>query len=119
MLVTGITGQDGGYLAERLVADGLVVHGTVHPGEPVPVHLQSLSGDVTLHAVDLRDGVGLERLLSDVVPDEVVNLAGISSVAASWESPVLTADVNALGVARLLELLWRQQQETNRPVRFL
>lgn len=111
-LVTGITGQDGGYLAELLTGQGATVHGLTRAGEAVPEHL---GGDVVLHQVDLLDGPSLGEVFDEVAPDEVYNLAGVSSVALSWQEPVLTARVNGEVVARLLELAWRSPQ----PVRFL
>lgn len=117
-LVTGVTGQDGGYLAERLLADGVAVHGLVHSGDAGLAELQARTPEVVLHEGDLRDEQSLARVMTTVVPDLVVNLGGISSVGFSWEQPVLTADVSGLGVARLLEQAWRQQEQGH-PVRFL
>lgn len=118
-LVTGITGQDGGYLAERLLADGVEVHGVVHDADPGTNELLQRSPDVVLHRADLRDEDGLAVVVDRVEPDAVVNLAGISSVAFSWEHPVLTADVTALGAARLLDAAWRLQERSGRPVAFV
>jgi len=118
-LVTGITGQDGGYLAERLAEDGLEVHGLVHSGDPGVDLLQQRVPEVHLHPGDLTDGAALERVVADARPDELYHLGGISSVAFSWDEPVLTADVTAMGTARLLELCWQQQDRTGVPVRFL
>lgn len=117
-LLTGITGQDGGYLAERLLADGYAVHGLVRAGED----LRELTGrcpGAVLHEGELLDPVGLESLVAAADPDEVYHLAGISSVAFSWQEPVLTAEVTAIGAARLLELCWQHQQAAGHPVRFL
>lgn len=111
VLVTGVTGQDGGYLAERLVAEGSEVHGLVHAGDPQAAALLARLPQVRLHDGDLTDTASLERVVADVAPDEVYNLAGVSSVARSWAEPVLTADVTALGVARLLEVLARSGRE--------
>ncbi len=105
-LVTGITGQDGGYLAEQLVAEGTAVHGLVRPGEAPPEHLTG----VVLHEASLTDEDALRRVLRESAPDEVYNLAGLSSVALSWEQPALTAEVNGTFVARLLQLLWEEQE---------
>lgn len=114
-LVTGVTGQDGGYLVERLVAEGCTVHGMVHAGDPHAEALRERSPSVVLHEGDLTDAASLARVLSEAQPDEVYNLAGISSVAFSWEQPVLTADVTALGVARLLDAV----ANCGREVRFV
>jgi GDPmannose 4,6-dehydratase len=118
-LITGITGQDGGYLAERLLAEGCAVHGLVHEGDPQVGELLARSPGVLLHTGDLTDDASLGRVVAESAPDEVYNLAGISSVAFSWERPVLTADVTALGAARLLEQVWQLQERLGRPVRFV
>ncbi|MCU1596092.1 MAG: NAD-dependent epimerase/dehydratase [Frankiales bacterium] len=118
-LITGITGQDGGYLAERLVADGCEVHGLVHDGDPLVADLLGRCPSVTLHAGDLTDDASLGAVVRSAAPDEVYNLAGISSVAFSWERPVLTADVTALGAARLLEQVWQLQERTGKRVAFV
>ncbi len=110
-LITGITGQDGGYLAELLTGQGWTVHGILRAQEEPPAHLTA----ATLHEADLLDNAGLEALFIDIAPDEVYNLAGVSSVARSWDDPVPTARVNGEVVARLLELIWNQTH----PVRFL
>jgi GDPmannose 4,6-dehydratase len=114
VLVTGITGQDGGYLAERLVERGDEVHGLVRPGEAVPSWLSVLGDAVVLHVGELD---ALAGLVVAVAPDAVVHLAGLSSVALSWAEPVLTAEVNALSSARLLEACWQVQERTGRPVK--
>ena len=118
-LVTGITGQDGGYLAEQLLAGGGSVHGLVHEGDPGVTDLLARCPSVVLHIGDLLDEASLAAVVAAAGPDEVYNLAGISSVAFSWEQPVLTADVNALGAGRLLEQVWQYQERTGRPVRFV
>lgn len=103
VLVTGITGQDGGYLAEQLLAEGTEVHGLVSAGDAQVAALTARSPGVVLHEGDLRDAASLAAVVAAVSPAEVYNFAGISSVAFSWQEPVLTADVTALGAARLLE----------------
>ncbi len=118
-LITGITGQDGGYLAERLLAEGCSVHGLVHTGDPLVSDLLARCPDVVLHDGDLTDEASLARVVAASEPDEVYNFAGISSVAFSWERPVLTADVTALGAARLLEQVWQRQESTGRSIRFV
>ena len=100
-LITGITGQDGGYLAEQLLAEGTEVHGIVRAAEDVPAHLDGCS----LHEVDVLTPA-LAALVAALTPDEVYNLVGLSSVAQSWEQPVLTAELNGVAVARLLEACW-------------
>ncbi|PFG44204.1 GDPmannose 4,6-dehydratase [Isoptericola jiangsuensis] len=113
-LVTGVTGQDGSYLAERLVAEGCEVHGLVTRGDGRPA---SLPAEVTLHEGDLRDRDGLAALVRAVGPSEVYNLGGVSSVAQSWEQPVLTGEVSGLGAVALFEASWAAQERTGSPVR--
>jgi GDPmannose 4,6-dehydratase len=95
-LITGITGQDGSYLAELLQERGYEVHGLVRAGAETtePVHM---------HVGDLRDSDSLAAALEAARPDEVYNLAAASSVAASWQDPALTGEITGVGVARLLE----------------
>ena len=112
--VTGIGGQDGAYLAQRLLADGVEVHALAHDAEPLP----DLPG-VELHSGDLTAVEEVRRLLVDLAPDEVYNLAALSSVARSWEQPDLTARVNGLAAAALLESAWLTQEKHGRPVRFV
>jgi GDPmannose 4,6-dehydratase len=118
-LVTGATGQDGGYLVEQLLAEGVEVHGLIAPGDPLAGELRDRSPEAVLHGGDLLDETSLGAVVAAVDPDEVYNLAGISSVAFSWERPVLTADVTALGSARLLEQVRQHQERAGHPVRFL
>lgn len=112
-LITGITGQDGSYLAEFLLAKGYEVHGIKRrasslntqridhiyqdPHEPNP--------KLSLHYGDLTDTSNLTRIIHDVQPDEIYNLAAQSHVAVSFEAPEYTADVDALGALRLLEAI--------------
>ncbi|HEU0101309.1 MAG TPA: GDP-mannose 4,6-dehydratase [Mycobacteriales bacterium] len=118
-LITGITGQDGGYLAERLTADGWAVHGMVHGDDSDRLELEGRCPGVVLHEGDLRDQDSLAAVIAAAEPDEVYNLAGISSVAFSWQEPVRTADVTAVGAARLLEQTWQYQERRGRAVRFV
>ncbi|MCW2766221.1 MAG: NAD-dependent epimerase/dehydratase [Nocardioides sp.] len=112
--VTGITGQDGGYLAERLLADGVEVHALAQADDPSPAF-----PDVELHVGDVTDIDGVRRLLLDVAPDEVYNLAAVSSVAQSWDDPDLNAQVNGLAAVGLMESALRVQRRHDRPVRFV
>ena len=112
-LITGITGQDGSYLAELLLEKGYEVHGIKRrassfntsridhiyqdPHEPAPA--------LTLHYGDLTDTSNLTRILREVEPDEVYNLGAQSHVAVSFEAPEYTADVDAIGTLRLLEAI--------------
>ena len=99
-LVTGVGGQDGGYLAERLVADGLDVHALVLASDGPPPYCPE---EVVLHTGDVADVEATRRLVLEVSPDEVYNLAAISSVAQSWAEPDLTARVNGLAAVALME----------------
>src|SRR3954447_5991743 len=112
--VTGISGQDGSYLAERLLTDGVEVHALAHALEPLPC----LPG-VELHSGDVTAVDEVRALLVDLAPDEVYNLAAVSSVARSWEEPELTARVNGTAAAALLESAFVAQEKHGRPVRFV
>ncbi len=113
-LITGITGQDGGYLAEQLLEDGWEVHGLVRRlSTPNYERVQHLMDRITIHSGDMLDQGCLIRLLSEVQPEEIYNLAAQSFVAASWDQPILTGDVTALGVTRILEAI-RQVDPTIR-----
>ncbi|MCL1900055.1 MAG: GDP-mannose 4,6-dehydratase [Promicromonosporaceae bacterium] len=114
-LITGVTGQDGSYLAERLLADGVEVHGLV-VNEAEAVALAGTPG-LTAHLGDLSNPEGVARLVRDVQPDEIYNLGGISSVAFSWAQPVLTGLVSGLGAVGVFEAAHRLQEETGRRVR--
>jgi len=114
--VTGITGQDGGYLAERLLAEGVAVHGLVLPGDPAAADLLLRSPGVVLHEGDLGDADFLGRLVTETEPDEIYNLGGISSVAFSWQEPVLTARLSGVGAAAVMEAAWQLQEATGRRV---
>jgi GDPmannose 4,6-dehydratase len=111
-LITGVSGQDGSYLAERLLADGVTVHALSLPSdEPVD--------GVLTHVGDVTDAESTRELLLEVAPDEVYNLAAVSSVARSWEEPELTAQVNGVAAAGLLESAYTLQEHAGRPVRFV
>ncbi|TKJ16698.1 GDP-mannose 4,6-dehydratase [Blastococcus sp. CCUG 61487] len=121
-LITGLTGQDGGYLAEQLAADGHTVHGVVSPAhdpDGIPEHLRALGDALVVHEADLRDLDALTALVDEVAPDLLFNLGGMSSVAASWEDPVGTLDVNARPVLGLLEHLFRRSERGAAPTRFV
>lgn len=112
--VTGIGGQDGSFLAERLVADGVEVHALTHDLEAEPD-----LPDVVLHSGDLTRADEVRRLLIDLAPDEVYNLAAISSVAQSWAEPDLTANVNGMAAVALLESALQAQEKSGKQVRFV
>lgn len=103
-LITGITGQDGLYLAELLVAKGYQVHGLIRgQNNPKRDLVEQLLPEVRLHNGDLTDLSSLIRALRDSDPDEVYNLGAVSFVAYSWENAHLTTDVTAKGVLNILE----------------
>ena len=112
-LITGITGQDGSYLAEFLLEKGYEVHGIKRRASSLNTnrvdHIyenpQIENARFRLHYGDLTDSSNLTRIISEIQPDEVYNLAAQSHVAVSFESPEYTADVDALGALRLLEAI--------------
>jgi GDPmannose 4,6-dehydratase len=113
-LVTGITGQDGSYLAELLLAKGYRVVGLVRRSSSERnERIAHLEGRVTLVQGDLLDPVSLTHVVRTYRPDEVYNLAAQSFVPTSWSQPVLTAEFTAVGVTRLLEAV-RQECPTAR-----
>src|SRR5438270_11955502 len=103
-LITGITGQDGSYLAELLLEQGYEVVGTVRRlSTPNIWRIEHLLDRVTLKPADLLDQLSMLRLLDEVRPHEVYNLAAMSFVPASLDQPMLTGEFNAQGVTRLLD----------------
>ena len=118
-LVTGITGQDGSYLLERLLADGVEVHGMVRAGTELPPEVIEAHPQVELHVADLADGQRLATLVREVAPNVIYNLAGLSSVALSWREPALTGAVNGVAVTHLLEAAWQLQESLGRRVSFV
>ena len=110
-LITGITGQDGSYLAELLLEKGYAVHGIKRRASSFNTtridHLyqdpHELDPRLTLHYGDLSDGSNLQRIIEQVQPDEIYNLGAQSHVAVSFEAPEYTANVDALGTLRILE----------------
>jgi GDPmannose 4,6-dehydratase len=108
-LITGITGQDGSYLAELLLDKGYEVHGVVRrSSSPSTARLDECdstgsSARLVLHHGDLNDGVSLTRLVNDVRPDEIYNLGAMSDVRVSFEMPEYVASTNGGGTVRLLE----------------
>jgi GDPmannose 4,6-dehydratase len=121
-LITGITGQDGSYLAEFLLGKGYEVHGLVRRSSSFNTdrieHLYRDPHDpearLFLHYGDLVDGTGLREVLTRVVPDEVYNLGAQSHVRVSFDQPVYTVQSDALGTMQLLEAI----RDTGQPVRF-
>lgn len=125
-LLTGITGQDGSYLTEFLLAKGYEIHGIIRRSSLFNTgridHLYRDPHDpdrrVILHYGDLTDGTGLRKVLEAVQPDEVYNLGAQSHVMVSFEQPEYTADVDALGTLRLLEAVRDFQMRTGKVVRY-
>ncbi len=112
-LITGITGQDGSYLAEFLLEKGYEVHGIKRRSslfntqriDHIYQDPHEVGARLHLHYGDLTDSSNLTRILAEVQPDEVYNLGAQSHVAVSFESPEYTADVDAMGTLRLLEAI--------------
>lgn len=108
--ITGIGGQDGSYLADRLVEEGVEVHGLARAGDVDSRAVTDRHPSVVIHLGDLGDELGLASLIHDISPDEIYNLAGISSVAQSWREPVATARVTGVAVAAILEAAFQLPQ---------
>lgn len=105
-LITGITGQDGSYLSEFLLAKGYEVHGLVRQSSNAySSRIAHVLKDASLHYGDMADGNSVGRILHEVKPDEVYNLAAQSQVRTSFEVPEYTADVAALGALRVLDAM--------------
>jgi GDPmannose 4,6-dehydratase len=103
-LITGITGQDGSYLAELLLEKGYEVHGLVRRASTTNYwRIEHLLDRIQLKAGDLLDQLSLIRVIDEVRPDELYNLAAMSFVPASWDQPLLTGEFNSQGVTRVLE----------------
>ena len=118
-LVTGVNGQDGSYLVERLVGAGYEVHGLSRPEDLVGGSRSTLAAGVINHAGDLLDSDRIARLIQEIEPDEIFNLAGISSVALSWAEPVRTGQISGAAVGSLIEAAWQVAQTTGKPVKFM
>ena len=114
-LITGITGQDGSYLAELLLDKGYEVFGARPPRQhdELLAHRAPARPRSTLRPADLLDQLSLIRVIDDVQPDELYNLAAMSFVPASWDQPMLTGEFNSQGVTRVLEAV-RQVDPTIR-----
>ena len=105
-LITGITGQDGSYLAELLLSKGYTVVGAVRRlSAPNQWRIAHLQDQVTLRQADLLDQLSLIKIIEQSEPDEVYNLAAMSFVPASWDQPMLTGEFNSQGVTRVLEAI--------------
>jgi GDPmannose 4,6-dehydratase len=104
VLITGITGQSGSYLAEILLDKGYEVHGIIRRiSHPNSDNLRDCIDRIVLHYADMTDGISLHNVISKIRPDEIYNLAGMSQVRVSYETPVSTFDINTLGLLRIIE----------------
>ena len=125
-LITGITGQDGSYLAEFLLSKDYDVHGIIRRAstfntdriDHLYVDPHKPEAKLFLHYGDLSDGPGLRRVLEETQPDEVYNLAAQSHVAVSFQQPEYTADIDGLGTLRLLEAIRDYRARTGHELRF-
>ncbi|GAB4179994.1 MAG: GDP-mannose 4,6-dehydratase [Thalassobaculales bacterium] len=123
--ITGITGQDGSYLTEFLLARGYVVHGLIRRASSFNTaridHLyrdpHSAGARLFLHYGDMADGGGLRRLIDQIAPDEIYNLAAQSHVRVSFDQPEYTADIVGMGALRLLEAAIGHMRATGRRLR--
>ena len=114
-LITGITGQDGSYLAELLLDKGYEVHGMVRRSSTESFErIEHVHDRLTLHQADLLDQLSLIEVVREARPDEVYNLAAQSFVPASWKQPVLTGEFTAIGVTKMLEAV----RLVNKSIRF-
>jgi len=105
-LITGITGQDGSYLAEFLLDKGYKVFGMVRRSSMEKFdRIEHIKERIDIRQADLLDQFSLIRLIEDIAPDEIYNLAAMSFVPTSWSQPVLTAEFTAIGVTRVLEAI--------------
>ncbi len=103
-LITGITGQDGSYMAELLISKGYEVHGLVRRvSQPNLSNLSAVQDRIKLHTGDMLDGGSLFRIIDAVRPDEIYNFAGMSQVRDSYDHPDVTQDINAGGLLRIME----------------
>ena len=116
-LITGITGQDGHYLAHRLVEEGYEVHGLVQSVTEPSGFL--LPDGVQLHIGDLSAPETISEIVAGVAPDEIYNLGGISSVGFSWEQPTLTGQVSGVGAVAVMEAARALQNTTGKTVKVL
>jgi len=113
-LITGVAGQDGWYLSRLLQADGYQVFGLVHRDDGVPV-----PDGVILVSGNLADSAEVQAAVNYAQPDEVYNLAGVSSVALSWQAPILTAEVTGLGLLRVITAVSALCKRNGRQIRIV
>lgn len=114
-LITGITGQDGSYLAELLLQKGYEVHGLVRRASTTNLHnISHIVNQLHLHYGDLSDSANIHSIIMKIQPDEIYNLAAQSHVSVSFVSPSYTGEVDALGVLHILEAI----RQTNKHIKF-
>ena len=118
-LVTGVTGQTGGYLCEQLLEAGWDVHGIVRDADEMEPAFHERSPLAVLHTGDLGSAESIRSIVAEVAPDSIFNLGGLSSVAQSWKQPELTGLITGLGVASLLDAAWQLRESTGRRVGFV
>jgi len=112
-LITGITGQDGSYLAELLLSKGYDVYGMVRRTSTVRYErIRHIQDDIQIIQGDLQDQTSLNRAVADIQPDEVYNLGAQSFVPTSWNQPVFTGEITGIGVTRMLEALHTVKPDT-------
>jgi GDPmannose 4,6-dehydratase len=116
--VTGVTGQDGSYLVERLLDGEVEVHGLVRTIADAD-RLARIRPELNVHVGDLADGHRIAQIVAQVRPSHLYNLAGGTSVAASWANPADTAETIGSGTARLLQAAWSIHDEQHVPIRFV
>lgn len=125
-LITGVTGQDGSYLSEFLLAKGYRVHGIIRRAstfntarlDPIYQDVHEANARFTLHYGDLSDGTNLRRIIEATQPDEIYNLGAQSHVRVSFDQPEYTADIDATGTLRLLEALRDYVRASKKQARF-
>src|SRR5688572_13173767 len=116
-LITGITGQDGSYLADLLLENGYEVFGLVRRTSTVNFgRIEHIQDRLHLISGDMMDQTSLQESLLEAQPDEIYNLAAQSFVGTSWQQPVLTGDVTGLGVTRMLDAI--RHVDRDRKIRF-
>jgi len=114
-LITGITGQDGSYLADFLLEKGYEVHGMVRRASTESFErIEHIRDKISLHQADLLDQLSIIGIIEEAKPDEIYNLAAQSFVPTSWNQPVLTGEFNALGATKILEAI----RHMNRKIKF-
>ena len=113
-LITGITGQDGSYLAELLLEKGYEVHGIVRRASLINTHrIDHIFNKIKLHYGDLTDSTNIVRVIQKVQPTEIYNLGAQSHVKVSFEMPEYTANVDGIGTLRILEAIKFHGYEKN------